>query len=90
MTFKRSKLSQILLILSVHRSGSSLLAGALQAAGAGLGTFEDFRNWANPTGYFEHPAIRDFGDDLLQHLQASWDNWGFHAPLLAHIPQVNL
>jgi hypothetical protein len=72
-------LNELGLVLSVHRSGSSLLTGALQAAGAGLGQFEDTRNWANPSGYFEHPSVRDFGDELLRHLNASWDNWAFTA-----------
>jgi len=72
-----TNLTNVNLVIAMHRSGSSLLTGALQAAGAGLGQFEDFKNWANPSGYFENPAIRDFGDALLAKLNASWDNWGF-------------
>ncbi|MFC3088054.1 ElyC/SanA/YdcF family protein [Tabrizicola soli] len=72
-----ANLTEVKLVLAMHRSGSSLLTGALQAAGAGLGQFEDSRNWANPSGYFENPVIRDFGDALLARLNASWDNWGF-------------
>lgn len=74
-----TKLSELNLVLSVHRSGSSLLTGALQAAGAELGRLEDTWDWANPSGYFEHPWIRDFGDELLRHVNASWDNWAFCA-----------
>lgn len=73
-----TNLTNVNLVIAMHRSGSSLLTGALQAAGAGLGQFEDFKNWANPSGYFENPAIRDFGDALLRRLNASWDNWGFY------------
>jgi hypothetical protein len=75
----QTTLTKVNLVLAMHRSGSSLLTGALQAAGAGLGRFKDFRNWANPSGYFENPAIRNFGDALLARLNASWDNWGFRA-----------
>jgi uncharacterized SAM-binding protein YcdF (DUF218 family) len=74
-----TKLTKVNLVFAMHRSGSSLLMRALQAAGAGLGQFKDVKNWANPSGYFENPAIRDISDELLARLNASWDNWGFRA-----------
>jgi hypothetical protein len=68
------------LVLGVHRSGTSLLTAGLQALGCGLGTFADSRDADNPTGYFEHPDVRDFNDRVLRALGVTWDNWGFHAP----------
>lgn len=69
----------LVLILGVHRSGTSLLARALAAAGASLGDFLDIGDGDNPQGYGEHPAVRQFNDELLAHLGVSWDNWGFRA-----------
>ncbi len=69
----------IILILGVHRSGTSLLTHGLAAAGASPGTFDDIRDANNPDGYAEHPKVRHFNDRLLAHLGASWDNWGFRA-----------
>ncbi|HSF65070.1 MAG TPA: hypothetical protein VLA78_11810 [Paracoccaceae bacterium] len=68
------------LVLGVHRSGTSLLTAGLQALGCGLGGFADTQDIDNPTGYFEHPEVRDFNDRVLRALGATWDNWGFHAP----------
>lgn len=69
----------LILILGVHRSGTSLLTNALVAAGASAGDFKDIRDADNPDGYAEHPEVRGFNDRLLTHLGASWDNWGFRA-----------
>lgn len=68
------------LVLGVHRSGTSFLTAGLQALGCGLGGFADTRDVDNPTGYFEHPEVRDFNDRVLRALGVTWDNWGFHAP----------
>lgn len=69
----------LVLILGVHRSGTSLLTNALVAAGASAGDFNDTKDADNPDGYAEHPEVRGFNDRLLTHLGASWDNWGFRA-----------
>lgn len=69
----------LILVLGVHRSGTSLLTQGLRAAGVSAGDFEDIEDVDNPTGYGEHPGIRQFNDRLLAHLGASWDNWGFRA-----------
>lgn len=72
----------MILILGVHRSGTSLLTRGLLALGAEGGCFDDSRDPDNPDGYAEHPTVRQFNDRLLAHLGASWDNWGFQASLI--------
>ncbi len=67
------------LVLGVHRSGTSLLTAGLAAAGCDLGTFADRKTPENPRGYFEHAEVRRFNDALLERLGASWDDWGFDA-----------
>ena len=73
----------LVLVLGVHRSGTSVLTSALAAMGCATGDFPQKATDENPDGYFEHPAFRAFNDRLLKHLGGSWDNWGFHAGLVA-------
>ena len=75
-------MTDLILILGVHRSGTSLLTQGLAAAGAVAGEFADIRDPDNPDGYLEHPEVRGFNDRLLAVLGASWDNWGFRAGLV--------
>lgn len=71
--------SALILVLGVHRSGTSLLTRGVVAAGARAGNFPDKHDLDNPEGYLEHPEILKFNDRLLDHLGVSWDNWGFRA-----------
>lgn len=68
------------LVLGVHRSGTSFLTAGLQALGCGLGRFDDTADADNPTGYYEHPTLRDLNDRVLAALGLAWDTWAFHAP----------
>jgi hypothetical protein len=70
----------IVLVLGVHRSGTSLLTAGLKAIGCQTGDFEEHADEHNPKGYFEHPHLRMLNEDLLRSLGVSWDNWAFHAP----------
>lgn len=78
-TDEGKSLSKGVIVLGVHRSGTSLLAAAMRAMGCALGEFPLKAGEENPKGYFEHPDIRAFNDKLLASLGASWDNWGFFA-----------
>jgi hypothetical protein len=64
-----------ILILGMHRSGTSALAGAISALGVAepktlLGT----NNW-NPRGYFESAPLRVAHDELLASACSRWDDW---------------
>lgn len=61
-----------ILVLGMHRSGTSCLAGCLQAAGLNLG---DVNTAAphNTKGNREHEAIRDIHDGLLAYNGYTWD-----------------
>lgn len=65
---------KIVIVLGVHRSGTSLLAAGLQALGADLGDVGDYSNVENPKGFFENRQIVDFNDRLLLFLGGRWDN----------------
>lgn len=65
-------MSQVLLVLGMHRSGTSCLAGSLQEAGLFLG---DVLTTAphNVKGNRENRAIMKFQEDLLRDNGGSWD-----------------
>lgn len=65
---------QSILVLGMHRSGTSAAAGALARRGVRLG--DDLVPAApdNPFGYFEHAAVVSIHERLLDALDRSWDD----------------
>jgi len=66
---------QALVIIGMHRSGTSATTGALQCLGVQLGK----RLYAghagiNDKGYFEHSDIADTNDEVLWKMGSSWDD----------------
>lgn len=63
-----------LIILGMHRSGTSALAGALGLCGAWLGEDEELTapNFENPKGFWERRDIRAICDQLLNAAGADW------------------
>jgi hypothetical protein len=62
-------------VTGMHRSGTSIVAGALRFLGVSLG---DPNGWLkpgpdNPLGYFEVAAVVHLDDELLAHLGGAWD-----------------
>jgi hypothetical protein len=59
----------------MHRSGTSVAARAVQLLGVSLG--DDRALMApgpdNKAGYYENRSIKEFNDELLAHLNGSWD-----------------
>lgn len=67
-------MAKAILIVGMHRSGTSALTGLLQLAGIDLGTnllppAED-----NPKGFFEHDAVWRVHHQLLRALGSDWDD----------------
>lgn len=60
-----------LLILGMHRSGTSCLAGLLAAAGAQV-PGAAIRNWDNPHGHFEAVAAVRLNEAVLAHSGGHW------------------
>jgi hypothetical protein len=65
--------SQII-VLGMHRSGTSALTGALARMGVFIGDEEELtgRNWENPEGFFERGDARNICDALLHGSGADW------------------
>ena len=59
----------------MHRSGTSLVAGALRFLGVSLGDPERMMRPGpdNPAGYYELQSMMEFNDSLLAHLDGAWD-----------------
>ena len=64
------------LVLGMHRSGTSALAGALEVMGFEVGPESDVMpaDVGNPEGYFELLSIVRANDDLLAHFGGRWDS----------------
>ncbi|MFA7084219.1 MAG: hypothetical protein WC141_06780 [Arcobacteraceae bacterium] len=63
-----------LIILGMHRSGTSALMGALKLSGVDLGKDLMGETADNAKGYFENKKIVDFNEDLLDLLQHRWND----------------
>ncbi|MFT7685407.1 MAG: hypothetical protein ACI9FB_000750, partial [Candidatus Azotimanducaceae bacterium] len=61
------------IVLGMHRSGSSLLSGILHLLGANLGSTLIPPAEDNPKGFWENQLIVDFHDKLLLKLHRQWD-----------------
>lgn len=63
----------VVLVLGMHRSGTSALAGILEAAGVRLG---DVRQQSphNRAGNREHPAFQELNDAVLGFSRGAWDS----------------
>ena len=66
---------KVVVILGMHRSGTSALSGALAQMGVDFGKRLTSPSKHNPKGYFEHPEIAALHDSLLQALGSSWDDY---------------
>ncbi len=62
----------VILVLGMHRSGTSLTTGILNALGVGLGDELIPPDDNNRLGYFESPSIGRIHDRLLRALGSSW------------------
>lgn len=66
---------QVLVVIGMHRSGTSATTGALQCLGVQLGKklYSGHRN-INAKGYFEHSDITDTNEEILLSLGTAWDD----------------
>jgi len=63
-----------IIVLGMHRSGTSALAAGLERLGASLGHNLFSTDTNNSKGYFENKDIVEFNNRLLKALKGSWDN----------------
>lgn len=64
-----------LVVLGMHRSGTSALAGMLARLGADLPARQMVPTPDNPKGYYEFDPLRLLNDRILASAGSSWDDW---------------
>jgi cephalosporin hydroxylase len=72
---------QAVLVLGMHRSGTSALAGVINALGAAAPKTLLAPKDDNPRGFFESAALVAAHDDLLKSAGSRWDDWRQFDPL---------
>ena len=74
-----------IVVLGMHRSGTSLLCGMLELAGVYFGADNDFilTNEENPEGFRERKDVRRLNDQLLFNLGCDWSE-------ISHLGQETL
>lgn len=66
---------QVVLVLGMHRSGTSALARALNLLGWGMTRKALLAREGNEGGHWESEGIVALDEELLSRLGASWDGW---------------
>jgi hypothetical protein len=66
---------QAIVVLGMHRSGTSAMAGTLGQLGCDMPQHPMPPNENNPSGYFESLAIYQLNDAILASAGTSWDDW---------------
>lgn len=71
---KASSAPRQIVVLGMHRSGTSAVAGALAAMGVHVGDEDELtsKSWENPMGFFERIETREICDALLHASGADW------------------
>jgi len=93
MTTERLLTKTAVLVLGMHRSGTSAAAGVLQRVGVELGHELMAPLPENPKGFFEHTGIVNLHDEVLSLFDARWDDprslpeWWERDPRLAPLRQ---
>jgi len=67
---------ELILVLGMHRSGTSALTGLLSCLGVALSDVLVEAGPDNPTGFFEHAEIWQLDHELLKALGSNWDDPG--------------
>jgi GT2 family glycosyltransferase len=77
-----------LLVLGMHRAGTSALTRVMSLCGAELPRDLLPANEGNPTGYWEPRGVVELNDELLDYFGVTWDDpfAAFHIPEAASIP----
>ena len=66
--------SRAILVLGMHRSGTSAVTGALRLCGVELGTELMQPGSDNPKGFWEHAGVVAIHERLLAALERSWND----------------
>lgn len=66
---------KVIIIIGMHRCGTSLLSSCLVENNFSIGkNVNKDKNWQNPNGYFENDSLTEFHEKLLAYNDSSWNN----------------
>ena len=68
---------ECVVVLGMHRSGTSVLSGLVSIQGFYLGADEMPVHEDNPKGYFENMKVWKLNQSILEAYNTSWDNYSF-------------
>ena len=71
---KRAKIEKIIVILGMHRSGTSVLSRSMKTLGFDYGDNLHPAGFDNPKGFFEDTDLIAFNETILHELDQSWDS----------------
>jgi glycosyltransferase involved in cell wall biosynthesis len=72
MTKSNLEETRIIVVLGMHRSGTSAVTKSLELLGANLGIQLHQARFDNPTGFWEDVEVVRINESLLSHYQSSW------------------
>ena len=68
------KISKTIVILGMHKSGTSMVAGVLEKLGVNMGKELLGPHWSNPLGHFENVKFVNLDERILKEAKGSWNN----------------
>jgi glycosyltransferase involved in cell wall biosynthesis len=68
--------SKLIIVLGMHRSGTSAITRSLELFGVGLGDNLHAANFDNPKGFWEDRECLQINEELLNHLNSAYDQLG--------------
>ncbi|MBL4811239.1 MAG: hypothetical protein JKX69_02515, partial [Rhodobacteraceae bacterium] len=87
-TAKHSATRTAVLVLGMHRSGTSFVTRLLSLAGCALPATLIAASPTNPAGHWESRAVQSFNDKVLASIGSRWDDWGTIDPSWFGTPQA--
>ena len=69
-----------ILVLGMHRSGTSAISGVLDILGADFGRDQIPPSYDNPKGFFENQKVLELNETIMDSLGLNWDYPGFLEP----------
>ncbi|MDB6062780.1 MAG: methyltransferase domain protein [Verrucomicrobiaceae bacterium] len=78
------KKKNIVIVLGMHRSGTSAITRCLELFGIGLGENLQPANFDNPKGFWEDRECLQINEELLSHLGSAYDQLGLLPDRLAN------
>jgi len=67
-------MQKIVIVVGMHRTGSSMIGGILEKLGINMGKNSEKKNFANPFGYFEDQDLKIINEKILNEANGKWDN----------------